>query len=149
MGGAFTSPLFIAGPFCVLPASGVCRVTCRRSLLTSWSCKSCCGVLPLQPVISCFVSRSAGQEGPSRGPPAPPRSWGSAPRPRLGYGPRLGYLFPTSLRSGRKQIESRGECSVQDAGEVGNPRGLGDKRQCPHKVKGMTWVGGWRNYRTA
>ena len=46
-------------------------------------------------VLLFFVLFAAplGQEGPSRGPPAPPRSWGSAPRPRLGYGPRLDYLF--------------------------------------------------------
>ena len=46
-------------------------------------------------------------------PPNNPTPTGLHPVTPLGYGPRLGYLFPTSLRSGRKQIESRGETTVQ------------------------------------
>ena len=87
---------------------------------------------PPQPVISCFVCRSLGLlrrkrhtiplflfclplrlgQGALVRPPNNPTPTGLHPVTPLGYGPRLGYLFPTSLRSGRKQIETRGETTV-------------------------------------
>ena len=53
-----------------------------------------------------------------RGPPAPPRPWGSAPRPRLGYGSRSVDLFRSLEDSYATQIYSRG------------------KTPCPARVKG-------------
>ena len=64
------------------------------------------------PLFSSCI-RSAWVREPSCGSLTTLHAWGSAPRPRLGDGPRLGYLFPASLRSGRKQIEPRGKNTVQ------------------------------------
>ncbi len=63
-------------------------------------------------LFSCFVCRSAWVRGPLCGPLTTPHPRGCHPVTPLSYGPRLGYLFPTSLRSGLKQIESRGEYTL-------------------------------------
>ncbi len=82
-----------------------------------------------------FVSfiRSAWVREPSCGSLTTLHAWGSAPRPRLGDGPRLGYLFPASLRSGRKQIESRGKTTVQGMGNGRLPVACSVKKRCHTK----------------
>ncbi len=50
-------------------------------------------------------------------PPNNPTPTGLHPVTLLGFGPRFDYLFPASLRSGRKQIEPRGENTVQGMNE--------------------------------
>ena len=76
-----------------------------------------CGASATPFLFSLHSSAPLGLGGP-RPPPNDPRRLGLHPKTPLGYGPRLGYLFSTSLRSGRKQIESRGKqpCQAREKG---------------------------------
>ena len=56
-------------------------------------CLGECGASATPFLFFSSVIRSARVRGPLCGPLTTPHTWGSAPRPRLGYGPRSKYLL--------------------------------------------------------
>ena len=108
--------------FCCTPLRGGTKffAACRRASL----------------LFFVLFATPLGQAGRNAAAPCTPAHTGLHPVPPLGYGPRLGYLFPTSLRSGRKQIESRGETTVLTVGEGRLSVACCEKKAGAQKVSG-------------